>query len=186
MAEEPKEFKPIIEDRTPDPPNDVGRPTDYKPEYCQKMVDYFNIEPTKEMPVTITTRTGSKVEKVEEAPNIMPTLEKFAFDIGVTTQTLWYWANMKDKDNDLVHPEFSEAYFKCKQLQKNILVTNGLLNNYNSNFAIFVAKNFTDMEDKQKIEQDTKLSVDIPDDVADLAAQKMKEKIKNDIDKPKE
>ena len=54
------------------------------------------------------------------------------------------WAKAND--------EFLCAIKKAEDLQKDILIQNGLLNAYDKTFAIFVAKNVTDMRDKKELD----------------------------------
>jgi hypothetical protein len=117
-----------------------GQPTKYKPEYAQMMLDYFDIQPYE-------VNEDGKLKG-----NRMPTLERFAIQIDVDPNCLYTWANAKDENNELLYPEFFSTYNKCKAMQKDILVTNGLLGNYVSNFAIFVATNFTDMASKSEVD----------------------------------
>lgn len=123
--------------------NDTGAPTKYKPEYCKQIVEYFSIEPTYESPVTITYKNGTTIEKTERKPNELKFLENFAWNIGVAIETLENWAK-KYKD-------FFRAFTRAKALQKQHLITCGLLGLYNSDFAKFTAKNITDMRDEQNL-----------------------------------
>lgn len=116
-----------------------GRPTDYKPEYCQMMLDHFN------QPLYVTKKKeiasgGRKVIVEEEKPNSMPTFERFALNIGVIHETLRNWC----KSN----PEFFAAYSACKDIQKNFILEHGMMGGYNAGFAKFVAVNVTDLRDK--------------------------------------
>lgn len=106
---------------------EAGRPSKYDPKYCEEIVKYFSIEPYD-------------VWGEKKVPNDLPLFCGFAASINVSRDTLLEWTKK--------HDEFSGAYNKCKELQKNILVVNGLLGLYNSGFAQFTAKNITDMEDK--------------------------------------
>ncbi len=116
--------------------NNGGAPSKYKPEYCDAIVEFFDIEPY----IEIEASNG----RVDRLPNKLPTFERFASDIGVVVQTLHNWCSE--------YPEFLEAHNKASQLQKEILVQNGLIGGYQSNFAIFVANNFTDMQTKQQVD----------------------------------
>ena len=120
-----------------------GRPPAYKTEYCQAIIDFFDIEPYREVEVTIKSKNGNVITKDELRANPLPFLSRFAESIGVTHKCLLGWVHR--------YPEFSTAYARAKQLQKAMLVENGLQGLYNSHFAIFTAKNITDMRDVQEI-----------------------------------
>jgi hypothetical protein len=120
----------------------AGRPTKYRPEYCQAIVEYFSVEPTYEVPVTITFKNGTEKESTEERPTQLRFLSNFADSIGVDPDTLLEWCRK--------HKEFSGAYTRAKALQKQHLVTCGLLGLYNSKFAVFTACNITDMRNKEE------------------------------------
>jgi len=124
------------------PRNPVGRPSSYDPKFCEEIVNYFSVEPFEVLTIHISGKNGYQKEEPKLLPCRFPTLERFACNINVNTDTLVEWAKN--------HPEFSAAYEKAKHMQKDILVTNGLNGQYASNFAIFVAKNFTDMKDKSE------------------------------------
>lgn len=121
----------------------TGRPTKYKPEYCQKIIKFFSIEPYREVEVTHRNKKGEEWTTTVLRPNDLRFIESFAYSIGVDDRTLSDWA--------LHIPEFSLAYKKAKALQKHFLVINGLLGLYSTAFAIFTAKNITDMRDVQEI-----------------------------------
>lgn len=139
-----------MEEETEKPKHAGGRPTSYDEKYCDEMIAFFDIEPSREVEVVTRFKNGGEKIDYEMRPNSLPTFEMFAHKIGVCVDTLWEWANGKDADDNLIHPEFSETYRRCKQLQKNMLVTNGLEGLYQSNFAIFVATNFTEMRQKNE------------------------------------
>lgn len=119
-----------------------GRPTKYEPEYCQEIIDFFSVEPTREVDVVTTFKNGTTKESTEERPNHIPFFADFADKIGVNGDTIVEWAKR--------HEEFSAAYMRAKALQKQHLITCGLLGLYNSKFAVFTAINITDMRDKQE------------------------------------
>ena len=114
-------------------PNPVGRPTKYNSKLCNKLIEFFDISPYK-------TVEGKLI------PNDIPFLTNFAKSIGVTTETIYTW---RDE-----HKEFSDALKEAKEFRKQILVTNSLRGLYNTTFAIFAAKNYTDMKDKNVIEHE--------------------------------
>ena len=124
----------------------TGRPTKYKPEFPALLLDYFH-------------------ETIYERKKL-PFLSLFARQYaGVCEDTAIEWTK--------VHPEFSEAYKKAKDMQKEFLIEQGLEGNYNTAFAIFTAKNITDMRDKQEVEhsgkdgEPMKMEIDIKNASAD-------------------
>lgn len=127
--------------------SNAGAPTKYKPEYCEEIIKFF--DRPHYIKKKILSKSGEVIE-VERA-NKLPTLEAFAHKIGVTTSTMGYWG----KD----HEEFLLAIKKSQQLQKEMLVQLGLSGDYEKVFAIFVAKNFTDMKDKNETEVNVQLGL---------------------------
>lgn len=147
----------------------AGRPTDYKPEYCESLVAFFDCEPYEKVVMeeqereNVTKGTKSKTVKYKMIANKLPTFVQFARSIGVTTKTVWQWANETDPEfveradgvqAPLRYPEFSKAYAEAKELQKDFLIQNGLQGTSPSTAFIFVAKNLTDMVDRQLVEHD--------------------------------
>lgn len=146
----------------------AGRPNDYKPEYAEQMINFFDAEPYTKIIVKEEHREsskGTKTDKVEYKliANTLPTFVRFARQIGVTYNTLYNWAHEIDPEwvdkGDGVqaprrYPEFFKAYLECKELQKDFLIQNGLQGTSPSSAFIFVAKNLTDMVDRQQVEHD--------------------------------
>lgn len=125
-----------------------GRPTKYKPEYAQQLIDYFNREVVKEIKTVTSGSNGkggewSKEEKRYEAL-FFPTLELFANELNVNDETLLEWAK--------VHPEFSAAYTRAKHIQKGVLLQHTMTGKLNSNFAQFFAINEFGMQSKSVVE----------------------------------
>lgn len=126
----------------------MARPSKYKKEYCKKMFDFFNIDHTYLKEVTTFDKDGNEKTKYVEVANKLPTFEKFAVMIGVCRDTLDQWK----RD----YAEFSDTYKKCKDLQKDMLNDLGMRGFYNAPYTIFVAKNITDMTDKQIVDNNIK------------------------------
>lgn len=124
-----------------------GSPTKYKQEYCERVIEFFDQDPYQ--PLMIKDENDNKIVATNKnghpifTPCPLPTKEAFAFSIGVHRGTLLNWAK--------VHDRFFVAIKKAEDLQKNILIQNGLIGNYDKVFAIFVAKNVTDMNDRQDV-----------------------------------
>lgn len=122
-----------------------GRPTKYRPEYCEQIIEYFD-RPPQQVVYRETYYTDGSVKSRD--PVILgeqiPTYQGFAHKIGTTAKALWQW---KDK-----YPEFGKAYARAKELQEHILVVNALGGQYNSQFAQFYAKNNLGYKDKMETE----------------------------------
>jgi len=115
-----------------------GRPTLYKEEYTQRMIDFFSTPYFKEV-TKVIIKKGVPISIQVDVPNDFPLFEKFSVDIGVHRDTLNQWCK--------VHPSFSDSYKKAKELQKARLIQLTLSGYYNPTFSIFTAKNITDMND---------------------------------------
>ena len=105
-----------------------GRPTKYKPEYCEELIEFF----TRDL---YTVDDEGKVR-----PNALPTLEAFSDLIGVDTDTLAEWGR--------VHPEFSGAVKRAKAKQADMLANGGLRGVYKETMSIFLLKNNHGYTDK--------------------------------------
>ena len=120
----------------------AGAPSKYDPKYCQEIVEFFDIEPHFETPVTVTYKNGDTREEIKLMPSDLPTLAGFAVKIGVHRDTIHQWS--------LDHKEFSDAIKRAKDCQENILVTNGLQGLYAQPFAIMSSKNILGWRDKSE------------------------------------
>jgi hypothetical protein len=119
-------------------PNPVGRPTKYKPEYCDAIIKHFTVTPLIEFP---------EGQKTIVMPNKLPTFSDFCWEIGISEDTMLNWTKE--------HDEFLGAYNRAKDLQKQFLLTVGLSGKSPPAFAIFTAKNITDMKDQSAIDLTT-------------------------------
>ncbi len=118
----------------------IGRPTLYRPEYCQELIEFFDLEPYREI-TKVHQRTGN--EYTERIANNLPSLVGFAAKIGISRMTIQNWGKK--------YPDFLYAVTRAKACAEHILVTNALLGLYNAQFSIFVAKNYTDLRDVQEV-----------------------------------
>lgn len=129
-----------------DEKTNTGRPSKYKEEYCQALLDYFSVEPYREVMKKIVTKQGDVIEIPENEANDMPTLAGFAISIGIHRDTLLEWSKQ--------YPEFSGVYKRAIEFQENFLVVNGNKGLINPAFGIFTAKNILKWKDKQPDEVD--------------------------------
>lgn len=117
----------------------AGRPTAYKKEYCQMMIEFFD-QPLYVIKEKETASGGRKLVLKEEVPNSLPTFERFARKLGVEHDTLRNWCKK--------FPEFFGAYQICKDIQKDFLIEHGSKGNYNAAFTKFLAVNVTDLRER--------------------------------------
>lgn len=122
-----------------------GRPDKYKEEYCDMIIEHFQV-----IPFIIKSKKtfyqNGQVKSEEEYPiaSELPTFQKFADKIGVCMKTLDNWQEK--------HEEFLQAYTRAKSLQEHIWLVNGMAGHYNSQFAQFFGKNCLGYKDKQEVE----------------------------------
>ena len=126
-----------------------GRPSLFKEEYSQQLIEYFDKEPYERRP--LLDKEGNE-KGSEVVPAKFPTLARFATMIGVTRDTLYEWSTAKDENGELKHPEFSYAYKRAKEYQEAILVEGTMAGAFQANFSIFTAKNVLGWRDKTEQE----------------------------------
>lgn len=85
-----------------------GSPTKYREEYCQAIVEYFS------NPESWDLNVDAKGSAKAIPKSKLPTFERFAAGIGVSTRALEGW---RDK-----HEEFGHAYRIASGLQKSFLM----------------------------------------------------------------
>ena len=104
-----------------------GRPTKYKPEYCEEITKFFD--------VPAYFREEGKL-----TPNDLPFFEQFARKLDICVDTLKEW---RDK-----YPDFSSAYKKAKEKQEENWKVCSLLGLYSPAFTIFFGKNVFHWKDR--------------------------------------
>ncbi|MCQ2410596.1 MAG: hypothetical protein MJ053_03660 [Elusimicrobiaceae bacterium] len=107
----------------------------YRPEFCDKLLAFFDVPAFH---VTEVTKRDGSVSLVETAAEL-PTFAAFAKQLGTTCEVLKIWESK--------HPAFREAAKKARDLQSNILIQNSLRGNYSASFAVFTAKNLLGWKD---------------------------------------
>lgn len=131
-----------------DEPRPRGRPTLFKEEFADQLIDYFNIEAYTEK--VELNKDGNPV--IIKVANKFPTLARFATMIGVTRETLHDWATSKNDQGELKYADFSYAYKRAKDYQESILVEGTMNGVFNAPFSIFTAKNVLGWRDKTEQE----------------------------------
>lgn len=125
----------------------AGRPTKYKKEYCQEIIDFFESEP-KTIGYKRTYFMSGALKSEEPTARWFPTFQGFARSIGVDLLTLERW---RDK-----HPEFRSAYARAKEIQEEIWLQESLSGRFNAQFAKFFGVNCLGYKDK--VEQETTIT----------------------------
>lgn len=133
----------------------TGIATEYKPEYCVDIINYFREKcdkPFQEVKqiakdkwgnVLVNKKTGEPTYYTTLVPNTPPYLVEYAAKVGVWVDTLADWA--------VKHPDFDRAMQHAKELRTTMLVNNGLVGLYNPQSWIFAAKNLSGMSDRTDI-----------------------------------
>lgn len=130
----------------------AGRPSEYKPQYAAALEKFFNVNPWKLTTRSVWDEKSGELKKVkDQVPNDLPTLAGFCCKIGVHRETLLNWAKE--------HAEFYEALCMAKEHQERILVSNGLMGNYDKTFAIFTAKNLINWHDRHEVQHSGKITI---------------------------
>lgn len=140
--------------------SNAGRPSKYKPEYTEELLEYFSDHPYSVKTKRVAVGDGEFATVDQEVPNDFPTLAGFAIKIGVHRDTLHEWSECGH------YPEFSDAYKRVKDFQERYLLVNGLKGIINSAFGIFAMKNILKWRDKQPDEgpevSNTQVMITIP------------------------
>lgn len=108
-----------------------GRPTKYRPEYCQQLLDYFTLDPYKQLVDEDNNPTG--------LPPKFPTIERFSESIGVVKNTVYDWAKK--------HTDFSDALKRARDKQKAFLTEAAMAGIYDRTFILFASKNLINWSD---------------------------------------
>jgi hypothetical protein len=128
----------------------AGRPSDYRQEYNEQMLEMFLNWPTHREISKEIASGGRKVVITESLVNYPPTLNKFSIKIGTDRNTLKRWADE--------NPEFRSTYTRCKAIQEEWLSDRGTTGEYNPGFTKLMLVNHSDIKDKitHEVDDDTK------------------------------
>jgi hypothetical protein len=127
----------------------AGRPSVYKDDIPQRMLEYFDIEATKTVIEKMFDKNGKlSGEKEREVANTLPTIEGFCRLIGVSKETLHRWLDDEEKE------ELRDAYKKSKSIQEAIWLECSLKGLYHPLFTIFMGKNVFGWSDKVEVKAD--------------------------------
>lgn len=123
----------------------VGAPSTYKPEYAQKLLDYFTVQPYRELPETWYNPDGSvKRESIKLVANPPPHIGGFARLLGVSKMTIYDWARK--------YPDFAYSVAHAQDMRRAMIIDNALSGLYNPLFAKLAAANLFGWHDRQDVQ----------------------------------
>jgi hypothetical protein len=124
-----------------------GRPTKYREDFPQKMIDYFKRPMWQYEEIEVATAKG--VQKItQKVPCEPPFVEGFCEEIMISKRTFYDWVEK--------YPDFSHAFSIAKQAQANRLANHAMLGGYNSSISKLILANCTDYkEDKSSQTEST-------------------------------
>lgn len=129
----------------------AGRPTLYRPEMDEDLINYFSPEPLEKTTIQ-HYKNGQetwKEEKFDAVP--IPALCKWARERGLSTRAVNYWL---DPESEYHQPSFLRAYNVARSLRAAFLVDTAVLTRMAPNLAKFIMTNLTDMRDKTEVKHE--------------------------------
>lgn len=125
-------------------PRGRGAPSDYKPEYCDALIKYFDVPPYREIPETWYNPDGSvKRESMKLVANPPAHIGGFARSIGVSKVTVYEWAKR--------YPDFAYSLLHARDMRRAMIIDNALSGLYNPLFAKLAAANLFGWHDRQDV-----------------------------------
>lgn len=118
-----------------------GRPSKYRPEYCQQLIEFFDVKPYRTEVVITHDYWRNEWKEEKRIPNPVPYLIDFSEKIGVSVPALHRWGRKS--------PAFRSAYAHARAMREAMLCKNGLLGLYDLRSWIFVMKNLAGWTDSQ-------------------------------------
>ena len=129
----------------------TGRPTEYKPEYVDRVDDYL-AECRVWWDEFHKTR-GEKSDSYERIINVkLPMIEGFAEYLDVSKNTLYDWAKE--------HKMFSDALDRIRTKQHNMLAQYGAAGTLNPTITKLMLSNNHGYAEKSEVDNDVRLVVD--------------------------
>lgn len=126
-----------------------GRPTKYKREYCEALIDFFDVEPYEDVDIDHYKEGKVAWRDSKRVANKLPTLWAFAKSVGVGYSTVRDWLR---ENHASYQAKFSVAFTQAEEARKDFLIQNGLQGLYPPASFVFVATNLTDMRNKQEVD----------------------------------
>ena len=99
----------------------------YTQDMPEKILDFFQKYFENSSPI------ASQIKK-----RGMPTFVKFARKNNLSSRTLKKWATERDKNGDLKHPDFAEAYEECKAFISDVIEDGAITKVFDASFAKYL------------------------------------------------
>ncbi len=113
--------------------------------FVEDMVEYFSNTPKEREIKELVYLKGGDIKEISKMiPNPPPLFSEYVRSKKVS------WRIFKNAAKKI--DELAEAIEECNEIVKEFLIFHGLVGNYQSQFAIFTAKNLTDMKDRSEVE----------------------------------
>ena len=123
--------------------------------WVDKILEFFDVEFFITRLETFYYKNGDTKEKEIDVANSLPFMSQFERENKLGLGRCSKWAKLKvdseDPKNDYKYLNFRQAYKMSKEIQKEMLISNGLKGLYNATSYIFTAKNIAGMRDQQDI-----------------------------------
>lgn len=124
----------------------IGRPSGYKPEYCESVLEYFTRERAPRR-IEVTSEESDKDGKKTVYRNLcaeLPDMTGFCIEVGIGRETLYRWQRE--------HAEFRDACNTARMIGESIAVDRGNNGLYPTAAYQFYMKNVYGWKDKTEIE----------------------------------
>ena len=123
----------------------------FKKEYIEKIKEFFNYEPFREVKIPHYKKGELAYEEVKLYPNKPRFLTDFARSIGVPRSSLNEWVKK--------FPEFAEAFKEVKEINNMKITQGALMGVYTPGAFIFTMKNIAGWRDTKDLKVDGELKV---------------------------
>ena len=132
------------------------RPSKVTPELLEKALKYVNCPLFETYQKEIVVKDQIQVINLERPSWI--SVAGLAVELGVARSSIYNWA---DKNHDSFNQSFLDIFEQLHKKQELMLEIHGLRRDYDSGFAKFLAANLTKYKDKQEVDHNQKISINI-------------------------
>lgn len=128
-------------------------PSKYRPELCESLISFFEIEPIVYIKEVTTYKDGTTNEKEVPRASSTPYLIHWCRQNNICPDTIAEWRSR--------YPEFCRALIIAKQLQEAFIAECGLKEAHNAFMSFQALKNVSGWRDNREIEVTGDLSVEM-------------------------